>query len=312
MIANPGSVETTLNYELIRSNGSVRGRATIYPQGSQSQSRLVADLFPGSMIETTDYVRVTATSGVSALELFGEEGKYIQALNAREEDDGASVLYSPQYIVGGSWSSRLSVINLDSRPGEVKFEFFGDSGVAIGAARTLPIPARGKILISDQSFFLPAGSDATQGYLRITGAGLRLTGAAVFGDGARFGDVAQKKFCTTLPLISTLERSLLFGNIASSSMLFTGISLVNSEEGPANATVQIFEKSGVLAAAKTLTIPPRGRLSQPLTRLFPEFEGKDVTSGYIKVILDRDAAGFAVFGAKDLSSVLAIPAQSLP
>ena len=59
-------------------------------------------------------------------------------------------------------------------------------------------------------------------------------------------------------------------------------------------------------------IPGRSRRARLLTEYFPELVEAQITSGYVKITVDRPAAGFALFGTNDLSVLSAIPGQSTP
>ena len=144
---------------------------------------------------------------------------------ARMRLQGATTVYSVQYVVGGpDWQSMLSVINLDSTPGSVSLRFISNEGTQIGTVRVLPIAARGKIRITDQRFFIDAGDTLRQGYVEITSSGVRLAGSVVFGDPGR------NNFSSALPLASSFQSRMALGQIASNNIYFTGISILNPND----------------------------------------------------------------------------------
>ena len=305
--ANPSSSAANLTIELLRSDGTARVAAVARAApGNGSLAETFTQLFPGVTPTASDYLRVTSDRAVAAFEFLGKSGEYAEGLNAQNAAQGATVLYSPQYVIGGAFRTTLSIVNLDSTAGSVTLELIGDNGAAIGPAIGRQIAARGKLYISDQSFFVAPGSGTTQGYVKITSSGPRLAGSVVFGDPAR------NTFSSSLPLVSTLLTSFVYSQLASNETFFTGIAILNPGDADATVTVEVFDAKGVRVVATVESIPARGRKSQLLTQYFPALIGQSRSSGYIKVTSDRAVASFALFGTNDLSVLSAVPPQVVP
>ena len=230
-IANPNSTGATLTFELFGSDGQPRTASvtrTINANGAVAE--YMSDLFPGIAVSSSDYLRVTSTRGVVPFAYLGREGRDSEGLNGQDVNKGASVLYSPQYAVGGSdWGTTLSVVNLSNSPTTVTFQLIGDGGSEIGVPVQRYIAGRGKVYVSDQTFFINAGDTLTQGYVEIRSSnGAPLAGSVVFGDPQR------ARYAAALPLVSTLQHSLVFGQVASGQVgslnYFTGLALLNPWE----------------------------------------------------------------------------------
>ena len=307
-VANPGTQAATLTLELFKSDGVLRTAAvsrTVNPNGTLA--RFFTDLFPGITPSASDYLRVTSTRGVVPYEFLGKSGQYTHGVNGQDTAKGATILYSPQYVLQGSvWRTALSVVNLEETAGSITFRFIGDTGVQLGGTRTLTIEAKGKIFIDDSKFFLDAGGALVQGYVEITSSGPRLAGSVVFGDPSR------SSFSSALPLVSTLIKDAVFGQVASNNTWFTGIALLNPNVLEAQATIDVLDSKGNLVRTKTEILPPKSRKSRLLTEYFSELTGQDITSGFIRVTVDREIATFALFGKNDLSALSAIPPQVVP
>ena len=305
--ANANSIQTSL--ELVRTDGSVRARAERAIQANGSVADMLTDLFPGVTPSASDYIRATASQGVSAFEFLGRAGRFVEGLNGQDTASGATILYSPQYVVGGpTWMSTLSVVNLDQNGGTVTFRFIGDDGAVIGTQQR-PILPRGKLFISEQSFF-SSSAPQKQGYIEITSSGPRLSGSVVFGDQSR------STFSSSLPLVANLHREMIFGQVASaeqsSPAWFMGLALLNTGSANANATVQVFDEYGLLVKSGNFLVPARRRLSQLLTQYFPDLAGRDILKGYLRVTTDQPLASFAIFGTTSLSVLSAVPPQLVP
>jgi hypothetical protein len=305
--ANPGIEPARLMFELYGPDGKLKAEAaerTLGPSGSLSEG--ISELFPAAGAVGEDYVRIVSDRGVVLFEELGQARQYIKGLNGQDPADGATVLYSPQYVVGGSdWGTAVTVINLDDRAGLVTLRFIGEDGSQIGEAKQRAVAARGKVRISDQNFFLDAGNQTLQGYVVIESDGVRLAGSVVFGDPGR------SRFSSALPLVRELGRDLVFGQLASNDVYFTGLAIVNPNDGAVNAEVSVYDAAGQLLASKTERVEGRCRRSGVLTQWFPELIGLNRGSGYIRVKADGGVASFALFGTQALTALSAVPAQSV-
>lgn len=307
-LANPGSSPALVQFELRKSDGTLRASSsarTLGPDGALAL--LLSDLFPGVMLSASDYVRAVSSRGLVSFEYIGKTGSYVEGLNGMDAGGGATTLYSPQYAIGGgSWRTTLSVVNLENYAGNVTFRFVGEDGVQIGNQMNLPIAAKGKLYISDQAFFMDPVGKLYQGYVEVRSDGPRMAGSVVF------GDPAGSRFASALPLVSALNTSMVFGQLASSDTWFTGIALLNPNGAAASTNIEVYDQKGALIGSRIESIGPGKRLSGVLTQLFPSLMGQSRSAGYIRVRADRGLAGFALFGTQNLSALAAVPAQSVP
>jgi hypothetical protein len=75
------------------------------------------------------------------------------------------------------------------------------------------------------------------------------------------------------------------------------------------ASIKVYDKSGNEIASKIEDLPAFGRVSKLLTDYFPELAGRQISGGYVIVEAIKNLAAFAVFGAKNLSALSAVPPQ---
>jgi hypothetical protein len=306
-IANPDPAAADIQLELYKSDGTQRGGGVTRKVNSNGTvAELLTDLFPGVTPNGSDYIRASSNKGVVSFEYLGKEGKYVEGLNGQDANAGATVLYSPQYVAGGGYRTTLSVVNLESIAGTVKLELIGDDGTLLAPAKTAAIPSRGKVYITDEKYFLDPGGSLVQGYVKVTSSGPKLTGSVVFGDPER------ERFSSSLPLVSNLLTSAVFGQVASNSTYFTGIAILNPNDTDATATVDVYDRNGNLVRTTSQPIGAKRRVSRLVTQYFEDLVGQDIASGYIKVTVDKGVASFALFGTNDLSVLSAIPPQVVP
>jgi hypothetical protein len=306
-LVNPHESTASVAFELVQPDGSLRTAAqfrSIRPNGTLATN--ARDLFGGTALNSSDYIRVSSDPGVAAFEHFHGKARDYAGMNGRDRSTASKLLYSPQYVAGGDWKTALSIINLSARQGAIRLRFFGDDGTQIGLDQTVIVAAGGKVRTTDPGLFVPAGSPVSQGYLEISTDGILVTGDVVF------SGVGEKTFASALPLVTPFFGTMTFSQVASNSTFFTGLALLNPDQYEALAIVQVFDRDGNPVAARTEVIPPRGRASRLITEFFPNLTGKDLGSGYIVVTGMRPIAAFSLFGTHDLSVLSAIPAQILP
>ena len=265
---------------------------------------LFSDLFTGIDPNASDYVRVKSSKGAQSLQVMRQREGDISALTGQDITAGGTTLYSPQYVIGGIWRTTLSVINLDSITGMVTLRFIGGDGVQMGATRAVGIPANGKLYIDDPGFFLTLDPGVTMtGYVEMVSDGIRIEGSTVF------GDINRQSFCSALALISDLQTSVLFGHVASNDQYFTGIAILNPNTTDANVNIELYAADGTLIETQPELIPAGQREARVLTEYFTSLEGKDQTSGYVRLTSDIPIASFSLFGTNSLSMLSAIPPQ---
>jgi hypothetical protein len=306
-VANPNAQPASITFDLLRSDGSSRTSVVRTINGNGAVAEFFTGLFPGTAPNGSDYIRVTSDRGVVPYEHLGKSVQYVEGLRGQDATGGDTILYSPQYVVGGQvYRTTLSVVNLDSVSGTVTFEFIRDDGTPIGNAQTRSIASRGKIYITDQNFFVNAGASQFQGYVKITSSGPKLTGSVIF------SDVARNTFSSALPFVSRLQRSVIFSQLASNETYFTGIAVTNPNATAANITIEVRDENANMIATKTETIAARQRKSQLLTQYFPELVSRNLSRGYIKLLADSDVASFALYGTISNSVLSSVPPQVVP
>jgi hypothetical protein len=306
-LTNPGPDPAELNIDLTTADGLVRATAR-QALGAHCAVTVDAfgDLFPNTGPDASDYIRVTANRGVVPYEITGRPGRYLRVLDGQGPSSGSRTLYSAQYVTGGTWRSALSIVNIDAAPGSISLRFVRDDAVQVGMARVLQIAPRGKILIDNPSFFVPATDGVLQGYVEILSQSVRLTGSVTL------GDLERSRFSTALPLTTQLQKSIVYTHVASDEVYFTGMSIVNPHESPVTAVVDLHRPDGGVEYSTIEVIPGRQRTSRLLTEYFQGTAGRKWTGGYLTVTADREIAGLCVFGTHTLSVLSATPGQSIP
>jgi len=303
-IANTNPEDTNITFNLMKADGTVRSSQSKAVKGSGAFiGDLYADVFTGIEPDPTDYVLMHSSGGVQSFELM-QSFSDVSSLAGQNSTMGGTTLYSPQYVVGDPWRTRLSVINLDSRPGTMTLQLVNDSGMPIGEIRTVSIEANGKLYIDNPEFFIPMQAEAiTSGYVRIESDGVRLAGSTVFCDGT------GRTFSSALPLIDSLQNSVLYSHVVSNDTCFTGVAIVNPNAIDANIVMDVVGGNGNLIERKVDVLPAMHKRARLLTEYFPTLLGKDQASGFIRIYSDQPIASYSLIGTNSLSVLSAVPPQ---
>jgi hypothetical protein len=302
-VANPDTSAASVTLQLVESTGTIRATATRSVATNGVLVETVALLFPTvSVFNGGMYVRVTSTRPVVAFEYLGKTGQYVEGLNGQDTTQGAKTVYLPQYVVGGPWRTTLSIVNLENIAATVTLELINDNGVVLGTPRVANIAASGKSQITAQNYFVNPSSQI-QGYVRLV-SNTNIAGAVVFGDPAR------NTFSAALPMVSKLQTSSVFSQVASDSVYFTGLAVLNPGDAAVTFTLEVFDKTGTLVATKSVSVGAKRRTSQLLTQHFPSLPS--MSSGYFRVTAPQGLVSFALFGTNNLSVLSAVPSQAVP
>ena len=303
-LANPGMTAATIGLELVGSDGRTVATVTRLLGASGVLAEDITTLFPSASITGNEYLRGTSNQGVVPFEFLGKTGHYVQGMNGQELSGGATTVYSPQYVIGGSWWTALSVVNLENVRGSAIAKFVKEDGTLLGT-KTIDLPPSGKAHITAQDFFVtPPSSGLLQGYVEITAAPVRVGGSVVFGDPAR------TSFSSALPLMSQGLTSAVFSQVASDPTYYTGLAVVNPSLVPAVALLQIFDDEGHLVKSGPVTIGAKSRSSGLLTQYFTDLPS--MSAGYFTLKSESSLMSFAMFGTNSLSTLSAVPPQIGP
>ncbi len=300
-LTNPYSTPAAATIRLTGEDGTVRATAerSVDPSGTLLES--AAELFPGAALDPQEYFQVLSAQGLVSFEFLSRAGFDPWDVSGQDASAGSSELFSPQYVVGGSYLTRFSVVNLDSGPGNLTMQLFADDGTPLGQSRTVPIAANGKVRVDDPGFFFNSAPILAQGYLQISGGSLRLAGSIVFSDPAR------KSFSAALPFVSSVQKDIIFSQVASNSDYFTGIAMLNPAATTATTRMDVCDSGGRVIASSRIIVLAHSRVSGLLTEYFPDLAGQDLHSGYIRVTSDTGLVTLALFGTNSLSALSAIP-----
>jgi len=303
-IANPLARAVLVELELLSDHASRKGepvKKLVAAGGSLAMT--LDELFGAGTAQPTDFVRVWADSPVAFLELLEDGQRRVAGLPGLSTESPEGLVRIPQFVVG--YPSIRTVLHLANAGGalQLSIAFRSDAGVVL-ASTSLDMPV-GKMTWTGEELFPELAGSAQTGYLELKATHpLNGVWAAV-----TIEDPAGERFLTAIAGDGILRTDSVLSHLASDASLFTGISAVNPNDHPADATIEVFRPDGSSRGLTNVTIPARGRLVGLLTDLLPELRGQTVLGGYARVRSDQPLACFGIFGPWDLSAYASVPAQ---
>lgn len=303
-LINPAGVEGQVRFDLVRSDGTVRGSTTrhVLPYGALAAG-LADELYPGLVVATSDYLRIESNTPLVGFAMSGREGADARIVKLKGGQSGATKLYCPRYVSGDSWDTSIIIVNIDPGPGTVQARFSSDDSTGAGASYVCTIEGNGKILISAEDLFGASADQVHRGHLEITSSGPKLAGTATFGNPTGDG------FSSALPLTSETATAVALAHAVSNRDLYTGIAIVNASSTDGSAKISLFRSDGTLEASTAVALPHGRGVARLLTQFFPALGERDIT-GYVRITSDVGVVALALFGRTDLSVLSAIPANA--
>jgi hypothetical protein len=255
-------------------------------------------LFSALAAGTSGYLSVTSTPGLAGMVFATKSSMDSWGLQAANGNEGAKILYTPQFVTGFGYCSSLVLINLEILPANVTLRWISDAGDAIGEPAIFTVPPRGRKVISDPAIFHAGATNS--GYVSV--ASDRLLTGAVF-----FGDDAGTRMQTALPLVTLGHKDIIYSQVAQNDVYYTGLAVINPGAAEAHLSISVYDEHGAEKGSGFETLGPGSRFSKLLTQIAPGAPA--MSKGYFRVKSDQPVFSFAVFGTTSFSVLSAIPAQ---
>jgi hypothetical protein len=293
---------------LVGSNGGALSAVTrTIPAGGKIGETISTIFSYGAELSSAHVKAVAPDEALAGFELI-RQSDTVFGVNAQPPENAASILNAAQLATGTlgvNYSTRFNIINVGDAPAAVAFTVFDNNGQILrspGADTTRTIARGGNLSFDAQSFFGFAGS--LQGYVRIAAqSGSKLLGSIVFGerDPAR----GRLSFGASLPLASAGSTSFLFSQVAQTSGIYTGVTLLALEGG--DVTVDVFREDGTRSGTRSFTMAAGSRMISVLEDLVPSTRNQ--SGGYVRITSSKPVIGFELFGSSDGRFLSAVPPQ---
>jgi hypothetical protein len=309
-LANHTDLEEDVVIQLHSPDGVPLSEATIPlpPHGSISGS---IDTILGGAVELSDGFLVVRGRGfLSGVAFVGGRRSFVAA--PAQVPGEADVLLAPHFFVAADGATQLRLLNAGSAA-SLSVRAFDDLGDCL--AEAVLVVDKGAMKAIDLAELLgltPGPEGVRSGYLKIRaerGDGddgrAELLGSVLF-EGNDGG------YASMLPLIAESPTDSLILHVAQSEQMriFTGLAILNGDDGPARVDVRALSADGRKTAERTLEIPSRHRVVDLLNGAKFFGESFEQVGGHLRLTSDRPVASFALFGQFDLDYLAAIESQA--
>ena len=227
----------------------------------------------------TGPVRITSPDSIAGVEHFGSDedlgiGEAVPAL-------GQSTLTFPHAVVGGGYTSWVTIANLALSPRTVQLSF-------VGASKSLQLAGGGSTRVSIASFLGISGD-------QIQTDAVRIAAGSVFGSASSLVGVIDIESADSVVTLAPVEAAtdILFPHVAHGNGFFTGIALA-AGASEATVTIEVFPASGGTPKVGTVVVASNGQIARLVSELVPEVT--EQSGGYIRLTSDQPVWAWEIYG----------------
>ena len=227
----------------------------------------------------TGPVRITSPDSIAGVEHFGsdEDLGIGEAVPARPQ----STLTFPHAVVGGGYTSWVTIANLAGSPRTVQVSFGG-------ATKLLHFAGGDSTRVSIASLLGISGD-------QIQIDAVRIAAHSFFGSSASLVGVIDIERAGSVVTLAPVEaaRDILFPHVAHGNGFFTGIAMA-AGASETTVTIEVFPASGGMPKSGTIVVGSNGQIARLVSELVPEVS--DQSGGYIRLTSDQPIWAWEIYG----------------
>ena len=227
----------------------------------------------------TGPVRITSPDSIAGVEHFGSDedlgiGEAVPAL-------GQSTLTFPHAVVGGGYTSWVTIANLARSPRTVQLSFVGES-------KSLQLAGGGSTRVSIASFLGISGD-------QIQTDAVRIAAVFVFGSSASLVGVIDIESADSVVTLAPVGAAtdILFPHVAHGNGFFTGIALAAGAL-KTKVTIKVFPASGGTPKMGRIVVGSNGQIARLVSELVPGFT--EQSGGYIRLTSNEPIWAWEIYG----------------
>jgi hypothetical protein len=224
--------------------------------------------------------RVTSSQPLAAIELVEGPGRL--AMSWPESPAGATDLTFPHAVIGGGYSTTVSLVNLGALA-SATIQFRGTSRQVVVAGNS------STVLSLNALFEVPANLQVDA--VRIT------TSASLFGNAILMGtvDIATPSNLVFLGA-RPMATEFMIPHVAQDAELFTGVAFVTGGVG-ATVTIDVYTPGGDVRKSGTIVLAANTQAARLVRELVPAVTTH--IGGYIRIRSDQPILAWGVFGSQE-------------
>lgn len=265
-------------------NPSARAaNVTIANFGTTNSQSLTIPARGRTTIAVPGVIRVRSSEAIAAIERSSSMGKL--AISAAVPiSDAVSTLVFPHAVLGGGYTSTVTLVNVTGTPLEVAIAF----GLAGG---TLRLDPNATVRLPVAELLNISGNTIRVGALRVTGQVPVFGGSA----GTLVGvlDIENGSGAVIMGA-RPAATEFFFPHVAHGNGLFTGLAFTTGDRA-ASITIDIYEAGGGMPNTRTIAIEANQQLGRLISELVPAVTTQ--MGGYIRIRSDQPIWSWEIYGS---------------
>ncbi|RPI24313.1 MAG: hypothetical protein EHM61_17455 [Acidobacteria bacterium] len=287
-----------LSFYLMDPSGTQIKTASLHLPPGASHLGSLPSLLAVDLLSNGHYLRMTSDVPVQGVQLIANSQSYTSA--GAQAVAPAQKLWIPHYIVGREGEdTELRLINPRPEHVQATFTIHSDQGLVRGSG-TVTVPGQGLKLVRLSEILgiaaIPAEERFLTGYVVVDVNSSASVSGTLLGTATFTG--TRGKTASTLPMWREPLVETLYLQVAQSmaEALFTGLTVMNPNSGPATVTVRAWTRNGQPSGEKTVSLQPGQRLVDLLNGSTWFGPGFEQVGGHLKVSSNVPVVSFVVFG----------------
>jgi hypothetical protein len=291
-IVNPNSVNVHVALKWQSGQGVVTYNLPMTAKGSLKVP--FSEKFPESDL---GYLTAEVQEGlpIFGMEIFGT-AQSVGGLLAFDMTNPSDTLFGAQLASTGDVETIVNLVNLGPAAATA-IEAYDEAGT-LKHSRTVNLSAGQQYKKSAREIFGLTGN--LVGWLQVRARGAGLIGSVTFSD-------SRGAYLASLPLQGRGSREFVLGHVAETPTVFTGITLLNSSEGRAQVSLEVFDREGTSKGLSLLELKPMEKRARLLSEYVLGLQAQE--GGFIRVRSTLPIFGFELFARYDLTFMSAVPQQ---
>jgi len=213
---------------------------------------------------------------------------------------GDNVWYAAHVASNTYWQTWLYMVERSETPGPVYFFAISAEGDYVSTFLVEDLASNAGLRMNLDDMF-PGTKDVGDIWLMIYSE-TEINGVTVFG-------TRDNETLVTIPFYHSGAQELIFPYVYVSEEWYTGMTLVNTENVPATASLEAYDEYGGYLATSQVIIQPYGKYVRLLEGVFPLVEHPNDIR-FVRVSADRNLVGFELFGSHIDKGLAGLPAFS--
>jgi hypothetical protein len=310
---NPGISAAKAQLELFDSSGHSMAKGSLDVKAGGTEIPALETVFTGIDLSSFEAGYVKGTSNVPLVvhQTFGN------ALESNVLAGQVGILKQTYYLAhfasGGGYDSEINFVNADRFfIADITLTSVDEGGAAFetsGNPAVISIQPGQQWTRTVADLFPGLGGSLTTGYIKVDVKPYLigtyptvplLAGSIRFSSAGGYGSAA-------LPLLIPPAGEFIFSHVAQAQGWFTGVAMMNPNQGAAHFTLEVFRRDGTLVGSETGSLNAGEKFSKLLSQLVPASSGQ--VGGYTRIRSDVPVVSFSLFGTDDGLSLSAIPPQ---